>query len=93
MVIDGNRITAAGVSAGIDMALTLAGLLWGDAATQAIQLTMQYAPEPPYASGNPDTAPREVVEAVKARTAERQAARWTTAREAAARLREEAPGE
>lgn len=86
VVLDGNRISAAGVSAGIDMALTLAGLLWGDMAAQVIQLGMEYAPEPPYTAGSVKTAPREVVEAVTARTAERQALRREAAAEAARRM-------
>ncbi|MDR2744351.1 MAG: DJ-1/PfpI family protein [Desulfovibrio sp.] len=86
VVRDRNRISAAGVSAGIDMALALAGLLWGDATAQSIQLNMEYAPEPPYASGGPASAPEEVVAAVKARTASRQAARLEAAQSAAALL-------
>lgn len=90
VVLDGNRVTAAGVSAGIDMALMLAGLLWGDATAQAIQLNMEYAPEPPYAAGSPATAPREVVDTVKTRTAARQAARRKAVIEAASRLQQNA---
>ncbi|MFI1050040.1 DJ-1/PfpI family protein [Streptomyces griseoruber] len=62
VVIDGHYATAAGVSAGIDMALTLAGLIAGDDAAQALQLLIEYAPEPPYNSGSPDSAPVEIVE-------------------------------
>jgi cyclohexyl-isocyanide hydratase len=86
VVRDGNLLTAAGVSAGIDMALMLAGLLWGDAVAQGIQLNMEYAPEPPWACGSPKSAPREVVAAVKARTASRQAVRREAAVAAAALL-------
>lgn len=86
VVLDRNRISAAGVSAGIDMALTLAGLLWGDATAQGIQLAMEYAPHPPYAAGSPATAPQEVMEAVKLGTAKRQASRRRAAAEAAKRL-------
>jgi cyclohexyl-isocyanide hydratase len=84
---DGSLITAAGVSAGIDMALMLAGLLWGEAVAQGIQLNMEYAPEPPWACGSPESAPGEVVAAVKARSAARQAARREAAVAAAALLR------
>ncbi|MDR1777190.1 MAG: DJ-1/PfpI family protein [Desulfovibrio sp.] len=87
VVMDGNRISAAGVSAGIDMALTLAGLLWGRATAQGIQLGMEYAPEPPYAAGSPASAPPDVVEAALSRTETRQAARRKAATEAAERLR------
>ncbi|MEV1069935.1 DJ-1/PfpI family protein [Streptomyces sp. NPDC050263] len=62
VVVDGHYATAAGVSAGIDMALTLAGLIAGDDVAQALQLLIEYAPEPPYNSGSPDSAPAEVVE-------------------------------
>jgi cyclohexyl-isocyanide hydratase len=86
VVLDRNRISAAGVSAGIDMALTLAGLLWGDATAQGIQLNMEYAPEPPYASGTPDSAPKEVTAALKTRTASRRAARREASQAAAALL-------
>lgn len=66
VVVDEPIITAAGVSAGIDMALTLAGRLAGDEAAQAIQLSLEYAPRPPYTSGSPRTAPAEIVSRVRA---------------------------
>ncbi|MEU2990438.1 DJ-1/PfpI family protein [Streptomyces griseoincarnatus] len=62
VVIDGHYATAAGVSAGIDMALTLAGLIAGHDVAQALQLLIEYAPEPPYHAGSPNSAPAEVVE-------------------------------
>lgn len=69
VVIDGHYATAAGVSAGIDMALTLAGLVKGDDAAQTVQLIIEYAPEPPYNAGSVDTAPAAVREnAIKALT-------------------------
>ena len=86
VVIDGNRITAAGVSAGIDMALMLVGLIYGDETAQGIQLNMEYAPEPPYSAGSPTSAPPNVVHAVRARAASRQEARRKAASIAAARL-------
>ncbi|MBW4717709.1 DJ-1/PfpI family protein [Saccharothrix obliqua] len=61
VVRDGDVITAAGVSAGIDMALTLVGLIWGDDRARFTQLAVEYAPEPPYDSGSPETAPPEMV--------------------------------
>jgi transcriptional regulator GlxA family with amidase domain len=64
VVQHGKIITAAGVSAGIDMALRLVQLTQGDAAAQAVQLTIEYAPEPPFDAGSPDTAPAPVVELV-----------------------------
>lgn len=61
VVRDGKYVTAAGVSAGIDMALTLAGIIAGDRTAQAIQLGLEYDPQPPYRAGSPDTAPPDVV--------------------------------
>ncbi|MDG4827361.1 DJ-1/PfpI family protein [Asanoa sp. WMMD1127] len=67
VVFDGKYVTAAGVSAGLDMAFALAGRIAGDAVAQAIQLAHEYDPRPPYRSGNPDTAPRAIADAVLAR--------------------------
>jgi cyclohexyl-isocyanide hydratase len=60
VVRDGNRITGAGVTAGIDFGLTLAAELFGPATAQRIQLAIEYAPEPRYASGTPDSAPQDI---------------------------------
>ena len=62
VVIDGKIITAAGVSAGIDMALRLAARVAGDTVAQGIQLGIEYDPQPPFA-GSPKTATPDVVEA------------------------------
>jgi putative intracellular protease/amidase len=61
VVSDGKYVTAAGVSSGIDMALTLAGRLAGDETAQAIQLMIEYDPQPPYDAGSADRAPAEIV--------------------------------
>lgn len=61
VVIDGKYITAAGVSAGIDMALELAGRIAGRGMAEAIQLMLEYAPQPPYNAGTPHTAPPDLV--------------------------------
>lgn len=86
VVCDGDMVFAAGVTSGIDGALRVAAQLRGDEAAQAIQLYMQYAPEPPFNSGTPETAPPAVLEgarsAVKGITEQREA----TARRVAARL-------
>ncbi|WP_281181052.1 DJ-1/PfpI family protein [Micromonospora rhizosphaerae] len=66
VVVDGKYVTAAGVSAGIDMALTLAGRIVGDATAQAIQLGIEYDPQPPYRAGSPGTAPAPIVAALRA---------------------------
>jgi transcriptional regulator GlxA family with amidase domain len=62
VVFDGKYVTAAGVTAGIDMALTLAGRIAGDHVAQAIQLGLEYDPQPPYDAGSPQKAPARVVE-------------------------------
>ncbi len=68
VVFDGKLVTAAGVSAGIDMALTLAARIAGDTVAQAIQLGIEYDPEPPFAAGSPQKAPAEVVELLRSRS-------------------------
>jgi transcriptional regulator GlxA family with amidase domain len=65
-VEDGKTITAAGVSAGIDMALHLVGREAGPEVAQAIQLGIEYDPQPPFGAGSPDKAPKEVVKLVTA---------------------------
>jgi len=68
VVVDRNRITAAGVSAGIDMGLFLAALLAGEPAAQAIQLHLEYDPDPPFHAGSPRCADAELVEQVEEQT-------------------------
>ena len=68
VVFDGKYVTAAGVSAGIDMGLTLAGRIAGDQTAQAIQLGSEYDPQPPYDAGSPDRAPADIVSAMRARS-------------------------
>jgi putative intracellular protease/amidase len=65
VVEEGKIVTAAGVSSGIDMALFLAGRIAGDTVAQAIQLGIEYDPQPPYDAGSPDKAPAEVVALVR----------------------------
>ncbi|MEW9515689.1 DJ-1/PfpI family protein [Streptomyces tubercidicus] len=60
VVFDGKYVTAAGVSSGIDMGLTLAGRIAGDTVAQTIQLGIEYDPQPPYDAGSPEKAPAEV---------------------------------
>jgi transcriptional regulator GlxA family with amidase domain len=66
VVIDGDVITCAGVSAGIDMGLTLAASLWGESTASAIQLALEYDPQPPFDNGSPERARPEIVAAVRA---------------------------
>ena len=91
VVVDGVWVFAAGVTAGIDGALRLAAELRGDAAAQAIQLHMVYAPEPPFNSGTPDTAPGPILEQARRAVADITARREATARRVAARLGVAAP--
>ncbi len=65
VVRDGNLLTGGGVTAGIDFALTLAAELAGQAAAEAIQLYLEYAPAPPFTAGTPDTAPPAVLDKVR----------------------------
>jgi putative intracellular protease/amidase len=68
VVIQGKVITAAGVSSGIDMALRLVALELGDEVAQAIQLGIEYDPQPPFDCGSPAKAPAKLVEAMRARS-------------------------
>jgi transcriptional regulator GlxA family with amidase domain len=64
VVEQGKVMTAAGVSSGIDMALRLAAHVAGDDLAQAIQLGIEYDPQPPFDAGSPAKAPQHVVELV-----------------------------
>jgi putative intracellular protease/amidase len=70
VVQQGKVITAAGVSAGIDMALTLAAEIAGEELAQAIQLGIEYDPAPPFAGGSTATAPPEIVQLVRQNAAQ-----------------------
>jgi cyclohexyl-isocyanide hydratase len=63
VVVDGKLVSTAGVTAGIDGALRVAALLRGKRVAQELQLYLQYAPEPPFNSGTPETAPPPVLKA------------------------------
>ncbi len=71
VVEDGKIITAAGVSAGIDMALVLTEKLAGQALAETLQLGLEYDPAPPFDSGSPKKANPSLVEGLKARLLER----------------------
>jgi len=64
VVKEGKVLTAAGVSSGIDMALTLVAEETGDWVAQAIQLGIEYDPQPPVDAGSPDKAPADVLATV-----------------------------
>lgn len=68
VVFDGKYVTAAGVSSGIDMALALTARIAGETVARMVQLGIEYDPQPPFTAGSPETAPPEVVEALRART-------------------------
>ena len=67
-VFDGKLVTTAGVSAGLDMALALAAKIAGEQVAQAIQLGIEYDPQPPFQTGSPAMAPAGMVAAVRARS-------------------------
>jgi len=84
--MDGNRITGGGVTAGIDMALTLAARLVDQPTAEGIQLGIEYNPAPPFNAGSPETAPAEVVATLKERMAPSQARRIEISKRAATRM-------
>ena len=65
VVVDRDRITGGGVTAGIDFALLVAAELFGSKVAQSIQLAIEYDPAPPFASGSPGGAPTDVVDQVR----------------------------
>jgi putative intracellular protease/amidase len=69
VVVDGKYVTAAGVSSGIDMGLTLLGTIAGDEHAQAVQLLTEYDPQPPYDAGSPEKAPAHLVARFRERAA------------------------
>lgn len=86
VVVDGNCVSSAGVTAGIDGALRIASLLRGEQAAQQIQLGIEYAPDPPFRSGTPETAPPEVLRALIVKYRDLTEAREATAQKIAASL-------
>ena len=65
VVQQGKIVTAAGVSAGIDMALNLAAIIAGDDIAKAIQLAIEYDPQPPFDAGSPEKAGPEIIALAK----------------------------
>ncbi|MBC7986425.1 MAG: DJ-1/PfpI family protein, partial [Sphingomonadaceae bacterium] len=86
VVIDGSLVTGAGVTSGIDFALTLAAEIHGERVARMIQLSMEYDPAPPFDGGSPTREAPELVEALGARIEKFAAQRWEVARRAAAAL-------
>jgi cyclohexyl-isocyanide hydratase len=66
-VVDRNRVTGGGVTAGIDFALTLTALIRGEAHARMVQLSLEYDPQPPFDAGSPEGAGAELVEAYRRR--------------------------
>lgn len=89
VVADGNLFTCGGVTAGIDLALYVAAEIGGRATAEAIQLGVEYDPQPPFAAGSPESAPPAVLEAVLERAAPRQRDRARRVARAAAALGEQ----
>lgn len=84
VVVDRNRVTGGGVTAGLDFGLVIAGLLHGDEVAQGLQLGMEYDPEPPHRAGSPATAPAPLVERLRGAMAPMTARRAEVARRVAA---------
>ncbi len=79
VVVDGNRVTGGGVTAGIDFGLQLAAMMRGDTLAQQIQLQLEYNPAPPFTAGSPATAPQAIVDAARLAAAPLQQQRWNFA--------------
>jgi cyclohexyl-isocyanide hydratase len=86
VVVDGNLFTGGGVTAGIDVALTVAAEITGRPAAEAIQLGIEYDPLPPFSSGSPEQADPAVLSGVLARAEARQRDRAARVARAAAAL-------
>jgi cyclohexyl-isocyanide hydratase len=86
VVVDGSCVFAAGVTAGIDGALQLAAELRGDDTARSIQLHIAYAPEPPFNSGTPESAPAAILERARRSLQDITGRRESSARRIAARL-------
>lgn len=86
VVVDRNRITGAGVTSGIDMALRTAAMLFGDDLACEIQLRLEYDPAPPYDCGSPAKAPKSIVDRARAVMDQRMGDRRAAMRRAAERL-------
>jgi cyclohexyl-isocyanide hydratase len=86
VVIDGNIVTGAGVTSGIDFALRLAAILESEEVAREIQLQIEYDPDPPFRSGSPATARPETLATVQARLAKLGEERRAVAERVGAKL-------
>ena len=89
VVRDGNIITGGGITAGIDFALNVAAEELGEDAARAIQLGLEYDPQPPFDSGSPANAEPQLVERATSAAAARQSERAAAVEQAAKKLRVE----
>jgi cyclohexyl-isocyanide hydratase len=87
VVIDRNRVTGAGVTSGIDFALTLMAEIFGEERARLVQLSMEYDPRPPFVGGSPDNTDPELVRRVRNFSADFVKQREQVARQAAAALK------
>ena len=86
VVIDGKFISGGGVTAGIDFGLAVAAEILGEDQAKAIQLGIEYAPDPPFNAGEPESAGQEIEQAARDAARTRQEERLAQVREAAAKL-------
>jgi len=86
VVVDRDRITGGGVTAGIDFGLVVAGMLCGEETAKTLQLLLQYDPEPPFNAGSPENAEAVLVENVKQLGKEMIEASLESTKQAAVRL-------
>jgi cyclohexyl-isocyanide hydratase len=87
VVCDRNRITGAGVTAGIDFALTVIAQLWGEGVARAVQLGLEYDPQPPFATGSPRSASPEELQRIQMQMRPFLERRMEATRMAAAKLK------
>jgi cyclohexyl-isocyanide hydratase len=86
VVVDRNRITGGGVTAGIDLGLMVVAEMFGRAVAEFVQLRLEYNPQPPFNAGSPDSAPAEVLSSTQARMAAAQQTRIEIAKRIAPTL-------
>ena len=86
VVIDRNRITGGGVTAGIDFALVIAAQLYGEDTAKMLQLSLEYNPAPPFNTGSPETAGAILVEQMKQLAGEMLSANSAAAKRVSERL-------
>lgn len=86
VVVDRNRVTGGGVTAGIDFALTLVAEMFDRATAEAVQLRLEYNPHPPFEAGSPLTAPADVVAEYQGRIGDAKRRRAAAVAKAVSRL-------